>query len=158
MKVTLEGKDYILDLDKIKELGLIKEDKKELIERKDYEKEYFRIDGNLNVHTEKDTGSSYASALYDNGNYYSSREVAQDRANSVGSLTGRIITYMLESNTKNGWRADFNNRSQDKYFVILSDYKYIHFQAWNNIEYIGIPYTTKETASELCKLLNEGVR
>ena len=159
IEIALNGQQVLLDVDRARELGLIENINKELIDRLNDSNKYYYIESIGLIDTTKNWNSLCDKGKLSNGNYFSSKEVAQSHINQLGGLTARINTYLLEANAKSNWKADWNDRSQYKYYVFFDytdrEYKCDYYK-YTGV--VGVIYTSREIAEELVDKLNGGWR
>lgn len=159
IEIALNGQQVILDVDRARELGLIENVNKELIDRLNDSNKYYYIESIGLIDTTENWNSLSDKGRLSNGNYFSSREVAQSHIDQLGGLTARINTYLLEANAKSNWKADWNDSNQYKYHIFFDyttrEYRCSYFTYTGAV---GVIYTSKEIVEELVDKLNSGWR
>ena len=157
VEITLNGNKVVLDVTRARELGLIEDVKKELIERSGKHCKYYTIrpNGILDYHYEDN--STYNSGCYDNGDYFSSDKVAQAKIDQCLGLTGRIQAYILEENERANWVANWEDDTQKKYYIVerKGRYTYEYISMFN---IVGVVVMSESIAKELVRKLNDGWR
>lgn len=121
MKVTINGKEYeckkvVMDNDNVE--IILKDDKKKTgYERVDKNEKYCfsTIVGNVSDST--DQCDNIDNAMYDNANYYSSKEVTENNARA-DKLMRQLRRFSVENREND---IDWKNKNQRK-FIIYYDY------------------------------------
>lgn len=157
IKITINDKTYILDIEKALDSGVLKERKGLLLTRNKGQL-YYYIDELKHIKRENDFLSDYDSSLYSNGNYFESKEVAEYFLKHDIHITP-INNYIVHRNIDIDYEPDWGDSNQTKYCIVYDSYekKYVgQITALYNL--LGMAYTTKEVASEVLEILNNEIK
>lgn len=89
------------------------------------------------------------------GMEYQTQQQAEQAAKTLRS-SARQLNWISEND--DGWRANWNNDNQSKYYIYL-DYKsntFMHAYVFYTL-LLNTIYMSKNNATKLCKLLNDGI-
>jgi hypothetical protein len=157
IEIELNGERVLLDVDRARELGLIENVKKDLIEKR--KRDGYCVADINGIVRRHNHNTSFDDDCYNNGNYFSSEMVAQSHINQLGGLTGRIQAYILEENARTGWVANWDDNKQYKYCIYYKKNNNMYDYSETSIaNIIGVIYTSEKIAKNLVNKLNDGWR
>jgi hypothetical protein len=151
MKIVIDGAEFEIDLDKAKELGVIKKTFSKLEPKRFEGGVYYYATGVNGAQECKDTNRGSDDTLHEICNYFKSKEQAKLMAEATYNLWYKIRAWAIREGVLESFESDNCNYylyydSDDDYWSVSHSYNTDH----------GRVYLTMEGAVKLAEILNEG--
>lgn len=111
----------------------------------------FRLTNELTIYTSEVTNTSSQEI----GFQYQTKDKAEQATKQLRSYA-RQLAWLSEN--ADGWKADWTNDRQLKYYVVYytNESRYTCY-CTRDVKYTGVVYMSEQNAENLCSLLNSGI-